>query len=190
MNKIKITNHQFSTLTRLQSILSAGTPDDIQENTCENIKAAVQLCKSLTLELDQLQNLLDDTLDELYENNINAAISNMSEYTKLTNEIKTDTAMMENYISGSLTKFTDVAEIAEPFILIVTKEEIKQTIDRNFEICPVMSLGFKDGDYALLFGEDENTIDIEPFIFAKGNKEDYDAVQRFIETFLDLEEID
>lgn len=189
MNKIKLTENQFKNLVELGAALSVSEPEYIQENTGENIRAAIRLCKELTLELNDLQNTLDDTMYALSEKKIDESIAKMTEYTQIAKAVKEDAATIENYLAGSISKFIEISKAEETFIVTATSEEIQKVIDTNFEICPVMSVGYKDGVYALLFGEDDDTIDIEPFIFAEGNEDDYDKAQRFIETFLDLEEM-
>ena len=187
MNKIKLSANQYNKLIKLEAALPVSNPQQIQETAGENIRAAINLCKALALEINDLENFLNDTLYALVKKNIDFSVATMTEYTHIAKTVKEDAKAIANYLAGSISKFIEVAETEESFTVIASREEIQSVIDKNFEIYPVMSLGYNEGSYALLFGEDDETIEIKPFIFAKGRKEDYEQVQRFIETFLDLE---
>ena len=189
MDKIKITKEQFIRLLGIRAAFPVREGSRVQETVAENISEANRLCKGLGYDLMDLQDLLYDTEEAFYSSDTESALSTMAEYASIARGIVEYAQMIEDYLAGAIEKFS---EITEPSTLVITakNEEIQETIDRNFEICPVMSIGFMDGSFALLFGEDEDRIDIEPFIFAKGQAEDYDEAMRFIEGFLDLEQME
>lgn len=189
MDKITVSKEQFNKLIKLQDEFTVNEPLYIQKTTAENIMAAKVLCKELSYELMKMQNLLDETETAFYDKEINTAIDLAPEYVHLAKEIKEYTLMIEDYLAGSISTLIAATEISS-FVVTATSDEIQKVIDKNFKICPVMSIGFRDGNYALLFGEDEESIDIEPFIFGKGKAEDYEYAKQFIETFLDLEKVE
>lgn len=190
MNNIKLTTSQFYQLIKLSSELPVNDAADVRETMGENIRDAIRLCKELSLELSDIENTLNNAMYALVDKRLDDVINGITKYTDLAKTIKEDTTIIENLLAGSISKFIEISEPENSLNIIVSKEEIQATIDKNFEIYPVMSVGYHDGNFALIFGEEEFSIDTEPFIFAKGKEEDYDEAQRFIETFLDLEEIE
>lgn len=189
MNKIKITKEQFNNLIKLQSALPVTDAKSTMGKTAENILEAKTICSGLDFEVNELYDKIHDAECHLYDKNIGAAIGAMGEYIDKIQEIQKDIKGIANYLAASITTLIDATEIST-FTVTAKSEEIQQVIDKSFEICPVMSIGFKDGIYALLFGEDEKSIDLEPFVFARGEEDDYETARQFIEGFLDLEDID
>lgn len=189
MNKIKITKNQFNNLIKLQSVLPVTDATNTMGKPAENMLEAKTICSGLDFEVNELYDKIHDAECHLYDKNIGAAIGAMGEYIDKIQEIQKDIKDIANYLAASISTLIDATEIST-FTVTAKSEEIQQVIDTNFEKCPVMSIGFKDGVYALLFGEDEESIDIEPFIFARGDEDDYETARHFIEGFLDLEDID
>ena len=170
MNKIKITNEQLNKLVKLQSVLPVTDANSTMGKTAENILEAKTICSGLDFEVNELYDKIQDAEYCFYDKNIGGTIDKMGEYVDKIQELQKDINDIANYLAASITSLIDATEITT-FTVTATNEEIQQVIDKSFEKFPVMSIGFKDGVYALLFGEDEESIDIEPFVFAINTKE-------------------
>lgn len=188
MEKIIITKEQYNHLVELLNYLPIKNADNIQENTAQNLISAKYLLEEMTEKIEVLKDAIDDFEDAIYDHDLEEMINKMTNYTHVVRELKNDAEIAEDYISGSITRFVEATTLSD-FTVIVSEDQIREAIDRNLTDTRVMSVGYKDGEYALLFGEDEDTIDIEPFVFAKGREECYDQARKFIESFLDLEEV-
>lgn len=190
MNKIKLSRNQFESLDHLSTEVPVCEPIYIRESTFENINDAIKLCNALRFEIGDLENMLNDILYAIKDRGIDDAISKLRDSASIVKTIREDAKFTENYLAGGISKFLEASEIGDSFKVIAKNDEIKSYIERNFEILPVMSLGYSEGRFALIFGEDDDNIAVNPLIFAQGNQEDYERAQQFIETFLDLEKID
>jgi len=188
MEKIYISKEQLTTLIKLQSELSAYDLYSAEPTTGENLMRAEEIARNSAFDLSDLQDALTSTGFAIRDKNINGIIKNMAQYVKLMKTIKEDMQIIENHLAASVSKFLEVTELYNGLELVATDDEIQNALDDGFEQFPVMSVGYKDGVFALLFGEDENSIDIEPFVFAKGTEENFDEAEEYIEKFIDIDE--
>lgn len=189
MEKIYISKEQLTTLIKLQSELSAYDLCSAEPTTGENLMRAEEIARNSAFDLSDLQDALTSTGFAIRDKNINGIIKNMAQYVKLMKTIKEDMQIIENHLAASVSKFLEVTELYNGLELVATDDEIQNALDDGFEQFPVMSVGYKDGIFALLFGEDENSIDIEPFVFAKGTEENFDEAEEYIESFIDIDEV-
>ncbi|MBQ1186712.1 MAG: hypothetical protein IIX54_03385 [Clostridia bacterium] len=187
MNKIIISKQNYNKVMALQNKMPVKNDEKVGKTTAENIMSAKILLEEMAERIEAIQEAIYDFETAIFDKDVDEMVAKMSEYTNLMAEIKQNADQAEDYIAGSITTFAQTTAPSE-FTVIVPEEEIKQAIESNFDTVHVMSLGFKDGEFALLFGEDEDTIDRPPFVFAKGEEHNYSEAQKFIEQFLDMEE--
>ena len=187
MDKIIITKEQHQQLTVLQRRLPAGSAANLPQTTMENVMSAKLQLDELAEHLELLHNAIDEFEIAIYDHDTKEMVSQMAAYTRLTQALKSDAEVVGNFIAGSITRFLE-ATTPSSFTVIVPDAEIREAIDQHFAHCNVMSLGYQDGSFALIFGEDENSAAQPPFVFAKGAEECYEEARHYIETFLDMEE--
>ena len=187
MCKIIISKEQYKRLTGLQNERPISKAERLQKTTAENIMSAKYLLEDMEERLQDLSYAISEFEAAIYDHELDGMINRMTEYVRLIRALEADTKEAGDYLAGSVTRFMETTALSA-FTVIRSEAEIKLKIDQSFENTNVMSIGYKDGEYALLFGEDEETVNEEPFIFAKGGEECYDEARKFIETFLDLEE--
>ena len=186
MNKLIISKQNYNKVLALQNKMPVNNAKSIGKTTAENIMSAQILFEEMAERIEALQEAIYDFETAIFDKDVDEMVAKMSKYTGLIAEIKQTANQAENYIAGSIATFAETTTPSQ-FTVIVSDEEIKQAIESNFSDINVMSLGYKDGEFALLFGEDEETIDRPPFVFAKGEEHNYSEAQKFIEQFLDME---
>lgn len=187
MDKIIITKEQHHQLTALQRRLPAGSAANLPQTTMENVMSAKLQLDELAGHLELLRNAIDEFETAVYDRDPKEMVRQMAAYTCLAQALKSDADVVGNFIAGSITRFLEVTTPSS-FTVIVPDAEIRTAIDQHFAHCNVMSLGYQDGSFALIFGEDESAAAQPPFVFAKGAEECYDEARRYIEAFLDMEE--
>lgn len=187
MNKLTISKENYSKIIELQNNLTVNNIENIKLTTGENIMLAKYTLEDIAEKIQTLQEAIYDFETAIFDKDVDEMVAKMTEYTRLISELKQDVDETQDYIAGSVSGFEQTV-IPSEFTVIVSEEEIKSEIESSFDESKVMSIGFNDGEFALLFGEDEESIDLHPFIFAKGKQEDYDEARKFIEQFLDMEE--
>ena len=70
---------------------------------------------------------------------------------------------------------------------VVVLDSSAEVITEMTNIYDVMGVGYCEGNYALLFGDDEDSYESDPFIFAKGEESEYDSVMGYINDLIDAE---
>ena len=189
MNRLRIDTELYKRLISLPSKISGYDEAEAADNFADNIEGAERSCRNLEFILSDLQNAINSADYAVYDKEIERGVESMEQYITSLSELEEEVASLKNYLAGSIKA---VAEITEPsrFVVTALSEEIERVLDETSDRYQIMSLGYNDGKYALLFGNDEESIEEEPFVFAVGREDEYEEVRRFVETFLDLEDPD
>ena len=189
MNRLRIDTELYKRLISLPSKISGHDEAEAADNFADNIEGAERSCRNLEFILSDLQNAINSADYAVYDKEIERGVESMEQYITSLSELEEEVASLKNYLAGSIKA---VAEITEPsrFVVTASSEEIERVLDETHDKYQIMSLGYNDGKYALLFGNDEESIEEEPFVFAVGREDEYEEVRRFVETFLDLEDPD
>ena len=189
MNRLRIDTELYKRLISLPSKISGHDEAEAADNFADNIEGAERSCRNLEFILSDLQNAINSADYAVYDKEIERGVESMEQYITSLSELEEEVASLKNYLAGSIKA---VAEITEPsrFVVTASSEEIERVLDETSDRYQIMSLGYNDGKYALLFGNDEESIEEEPFVFAVGREDEYEEVRRFVETFLDLEDPD
>ena len=189
MNRLRIDTELYKRLISLPSKISGYDEAESADNFADNIEGAERSCRNLEFILSDLQNAINSADYAVYDKEIERGVESMEQYITSLSELEEEVASLKNYLAGSIKA---VAEITEPsrFVVTASSEEIERVLDETSDRYQIMSLGYNDGKYALLFGNDEESIEEEPFVFAVGREDEYEEVRRFVETFLDLEDPD
>ena len=184
MEKIKITREQREHLAALLDFMPTPEEEFLEKNTAEALYSAKCLLDEMEENIEALRDAVFDFETAIFDQNLDEMLNKLAEYVHLARRLCLNAQSTEGFIAGSLTRFI---ETTSDFTVTVNEEEIKKVLDREFVFDRVMSVGYKDGEYALLFGADEETIDRPPFIFAKGSEDCYDEAREYIEGLLDME---
>ena len=189
MKKEMITQQQYATLKDLVAEMPLTAEAEVRETTGDNFRQAQFYCEDLIDQMEELRDGMDEFEYAIYGRDIALAIDKMATTVHRMKEIQTDVATLANYITGAVVKLLDTVEPSS-FVVTASEEEIQQAIDEYLVGETGMSIGYRNGDFALCFGKDGAEHYEEVFFFAKGQEEDYEEARCFIETFLDLEEED
>ena len=189
MNRLRIDTELYERLISLPSKISGYDEAESADNFADNIEGAERSCRDLEFILSDLQNAINSADYAVYDKEIERGVESMEQFITSLSELEEEVASLKNYLAGSIKA---VAEITEPsrFVVTASSEEIERVLDETSDRYQIMSLGYNDGKYALLFGNDEESIEEEPFVFAVGREDEYEEVRRCVETFLDLEDPD
>ena len=187
MNKLRIDTQLYKRLIGLQSRISGYDEAEVAENFADNIEGAQRSCRELEFILSDLQNAINGADYAVYDKEIERGVENMEQYVKSLGELEEEISLLKGYLAGTIKTLSEITEPSR-FVVTVSNEEIERVLDETYEKYQLMSLGYNDGKYALLFGNDEESIEEEPFVFATGREDEYEEVRKFIETFLDLED--
>ena len=117
----------------------------------------------------------------------------MNGFEKMTSnfeEVLDDIDNITRTCQNALAAFRDLTQCTE-YELILSDEEINEIIEQNFKPDTTMSVGYRDGQFALLFCEVVDEVEKEEAflvkVFATGDAAAYDAVEAYINKFMDCE---
>lgn len=189
MNKIKIDKKLYNKLNDLCESLKLETESKTDSTAAECLKEVYRVGSIMTDEAQTLIDAVDDALADLYNRNFEIAIEELSTGVKEISNLRESLDMITANLSNGLNLLRDLLE-PNGWTLTCTADEIQEAIDKGFSLTDSMALGYKDGEFALLFdkSEEDGTLVCPPFIIATGDQEHYEEVQKYVESFLDMEE--
>lgn len=187
MEKIILTKDQYRRLEEIQRMVSVKKIENLQATTAENLISAKYLLEEISRRIDRILAAIDEFETAVFDHDPEEMIRQITRCVQLNGEWKRDAETAEDFLAGSVARFLE-ATTPSDFTVIVPEEEIRRVINENFDTETLMSVGWREGWFALIFGPDEETIDRPPFVFAKGREACYNEARAFIETFLHQEE--
>ena len=161
--------------------------DDYESNTTlyDSVTDMEHICKDFHYNLNKLQDALMDIKLSIADHDTEKLVQALKEMSGLIPEFSQDINTIRKATTDAVASFKSASEKIG-FILLYDDKHIKQLIDDNFKGDSTMSVGYKDGEFALIFCEVIDEIEQPPFsinVIAKGEKDSYDDVQAYIEKF-------
>lgn len=188
MNKILLNNSQSRIIDDCCKKLDIKHDYEANTTLYDNVINLERICKTLQYDLDDFQDVLTDVQLSIVDHDIEKLVQGLKEMTDFISGLSQDINAINESTKDAVAKFKAISE-NNGFILLYDDKHIKQLIDDNFKEDTTMSVGYKDGEFALMFCEIIDEIEQPPFsinVIAKGEREAYDDVQTYIERFLDL----
>lgn len=189
MEKIKLFADLYSKLTALCEAMRVTEDAKAPNKMAEHLREARRMTGILANETDKMEECAEDALDQLYEKNFVDGIASLSVMVEQVQQMRESVDKIYADLAHTLCALRELTESAG-WNPVCTDEEICAAIDEGFELTNVMSLGYYDGTFALLFekgGESEDLV-MPPVVIAVGDEECYDDVRYYIEQFMDMEE--
>ena len=164
---------------------------DYEANTTlyNNVINLERICKNLQYDLNDFLDVLTDVQLSIVDHDIEKLVQGLKEMTDFIPELSQDINTINESTKDAVASFIATSEKIG-FSLLYDDKHIKQLIENNFKENTTMSVGYKDGEFALMFCEIIDEIEQPPFsinVIAKGEREAYDYVQAYINRLLDFE---
>lgn len=162
--------------------------DDYESNTTlyDSVTDMEHICKDFHYNLNKLQDALMDIKLSIADHDTEKLVQALKEMSGLIPEFSQDINTISKSTADAVASFKSASEKIG-FMLLYDDKYIKQLIDDNLKGDSIMSVGYKDGEFALIFCEVIDDIEQPPFlinVIAKGEKDSYDDVQAYIERVL------
>lgn len=189
MDKIKVYADLFGRLQALCETMQVGVEACAPRKLAEHLNEVYRMGDMLSDGADALCDGANEALDALRYQNFIGGIDALSAMVEQMRDLKASVDTAYDELAHTLCALRALLEPAG-WSPIRTDDEIRQAIDEGFELTNVMSLGYRDGQYALLFeeAEDDEALVADPFLIALGGEEDYDEIRAFVEQFMDMED--
>ena len=189
MNKILLNNSQSRIIDDCCKKLDIKHDYETNTTLYDSVTDMEHICKYFQYELNEFQDVLMDIKLSAADHNIEKLVQGLKEITDLIPEFSQNINTISKATTDAVTSFKSASkEIC--LTMLYDDKHIKQLIDDNFKEDTTMSVGYKDGEFALIFCEIIDEIEQPPFsinVIAKGEKESYDDVQAYINRLLDFE---
>ena len=189
MMKIELYADLFGKLNSLCETMHLDADATAPCKMAEHLREVRRMCDWLSEEADTLSNQADEALDELYDKNFTSGIDMLSKMVTQLDELRDTVEIIHSQLANTLCALRELTAPAG-WLPTCTDAQIQQCIDEGFTLTNSMSLGYQNGQYALLFEKEENGEELvkEPFVIGVGREADYEEVRAFVEQFLDMEE--
>ena len=189
MEKIKINTNLFRKLNTLCENMQIPANAKADRKMAEHLRQLYHTSSYMADDLNVFADRVDDILSALYVKDFTNGISLLSDAVEQTEELQESLEAMCNELAGSLAALRQLIEPAG-WKAVRTDEEVKKIIEDGFSVTNSMSLGYENGQYALLFEESEtdSTMVLPPYVVAIGGEDDYKYVRAYIESFMDMDE--
>ncbi len=191
MEKITLYADLYEKLNELCEAM--GVADDAKppHKMAEHLREADRMSSILADEAQTMADHTCDALDTLYEKDFVGGIKALSAMVSQVDEMRDSLDRIRADVANALCSLRELTESAG-WTPTRTGEEIQAFLDEGFELAETMSLGYHDGEFALLFENEPESGEfvLEPFVVARGNEDCYEEVRKFIEQFMDMEEED
>ena len=189
MKKNELSADLFGKLNSLCETMHLDADATAPCKMAEHLRETRRMSDWLSGEADTLSNQADEALDELYDRNFAGGIDMLSKMVTQLDELRDTVEIIHSQLANTLCALRELTAPAG-WLPTCTDAQIRQYIDEGFALTNVMSLGYQNGQYALLMEKDENgeELVLKPFVIGVGRDEDYDEVRAFVEQFLDMEE--
>jgi len=185
MSKIQMVAVLYGKLMALCNQLRVEEDACEVATTMENLQSTQTLCHYLAEDVRTLADMAGEVEGALYEQDLSAAVGALSDFVDRFRELQGDMHTLRDYVQRSAVSFHHAVEPVG-FAPLCTDEEMESVIAEHFQRDSVMSLGYKDGQYALIFGDGEQ--ESEPYVFAVGSGDEDALARAYIERFIEVEE--
>lgn len=190
MSIVKLTPEQIEKLMTSCQKLGVGFDFVPNEKFGEALLRLQNICDCLSYGVDELSDTVSDLDMAGYDRNFDEVVNGFEKMTNNLEEMLADIDDITKAAQNALAAFRDLTQCTE-YELILSDEEINEIIEQNFKPDTTMSVGYRDGQFALLFCEVVDEVEKEEAflvkVFATGDAAAYDAVEAYINKFMDCE---
>ncbi len=189
MNKLKINTILFEKLNELCDRMQVDPIAKSNYKMAEHLRQIHYISNDLTNDLNAMSDNVDDILGALYHKDFVVGIDLLSKAADQAAELQDSINTICDELANALTALRELVE-PDTWKPLHTDEEMKKVLNESFDLTNSMSLGYQNGQYALLFEKSDGSEElvIPPVIVAIGGENDINEVRAYIESFMDMEE--
>jgi len=189
MEKITLYADLYEELNGLCETMGVAADAMSPHKPAEHLREVDRMSSILSDEAQTMVDHTGDALDTLYEKNFIGGIRALSAMVKQVDDMHESLDHIRTNLAHALCSLREITQSAN-WTPTRTGEEIEAYLDEGFELVNTMSIGYRDGEFALLFENELNSGEflLEPFVVARGTEDCYDEVRAYVEQFMDMED--
>lgn len=182
MSIINLTNKQMKILE--ENCKKMGV-DPMFPSNCkfgEGLHELLYICSYFADDVDALSDAASDLNMNAYDRKQEETVMGIEKVVSLFEEILDDTDRLTTTLQNILASYRNLSQCAD-YELLCSEKELKDLIDQNFVKETSLSIGYKDGEFAIFFSKTENKKEHEPFltkVIARGPETAYGNLNDYI----------
>lgn len=179
-NELKFTPNQIIAINHCYKQLNMPIKSKTNATFDSSVSAIDRTNSYLQHDAEEFNSVLNDLNMAITDRSTDGIVDALKSICSCIEDLKDDVETLVSVTQDALISFRKAG--IPPFTLICSDEHIKETIDQYFTYDTTFSIGFKDGEYALIFCNivDGNEVPKYHEVVAKGDVDCFDAVKEYI----------